>query len=242
MRSELDLGDICAIFFDLDGTLRHSRPSYNDAFFAFIAEKGLSVTDTSRRQALRWAHYYFAGSPEMADDNLTFGDDQNLFMINYVRRWLISCGCEPSYADQLAEPMVQHMRNTLQPEDWVSPDVPSTLQSLKEAGFTLGVVSNRSEAYGGLLEELGLASYFEFSIAAGVVDSWKPDSRIFEHALQRAETSAERTIYVGDNYYADVIGAQRAGLQPVLFDPEGVFPDAECPVIHAIGELQHDLA
>jgi FMN phosphatase YigB (HAD superfamily) len=28
---------------------------------------------------------------------------------------------------------------------------------------------------------------------------------------------------VGDSYFADVVGAQRAGIRPVLFDPHGVF-------------------
>jgi FMN phosphatase YigB (HAD superfamily) len=126
-------------------------------------------------------------------------------------------------------------------DDWVYPDVPATLQSLKGAGYTLGVVSNRSEDYGHLLDSLGFGCLFDFAIAAGVVDSWKPDRAIFIHALQCAETSPDRALFVGDNYYADVIGAQRVGLRPVLYDPEDLFPDANCPVIRSIGDLSHGL-
>ena len=34
------------------------------------------------------------------------------------------------------------------------------------------------------------------------------------------------------------IGAQRAGLKPVLLDPEGLFPEAECSVIRSLSELK----
>ena len=74
------------------------------------------------------------------------------------------------------------------------------------------------------------------------MDSWKPDPRIFQHALDRSETSPQQTHYVGDNYYADVPGAQQAGLQPVLIDPDKVFPKADCPVIRKMGQLKEVLA
>jgi FMN phosphatase YigB (HAD superfamily) len=43
---------------------------------------------------------------------------------------------------------------------------------------------------------------------------------------------------VGDNYFADVIGAQKAKMRAILIDPEGLFPEAECTVIDAFDELQ----
>jgi FMN phosphatase YigB (HAD superfamily) len=49
--------------------------------------------------------------------------------------------------------------------------------------------------------------------------------------------SPQEVIYVGDNYYADVVGARRAGLWPVLYDPLGVFPDPDCTTIKSFDEL-----
>ncbi len=57
------------------------------------------------------------------------------------------------------------------------------------------------------------------------------------HALGLAGSPPGKALYVGDNYYADVLGAQRAGIRPILVDPQGVFPDAECPVIDSVGEI-----
>jgi HAD superfamily hydrolase (TIGR01549 family) len=238
---KLSLEGIRAILFDLDGTLRHNRPSYNDAFFDFCAELGVPDSRENQRRALRWAHYYFAGSAENAADRQRLGHDEDLFLTNYVHRWLIAYGCAPARATDLAPDLYQRMKEAIQPTNWVDPEAPQTLKRLKEAGFTLGVVSNRSEAFDDLMNELDLARYFEFAVAAGEVGSWKPDKGIFLHAIERAGSCPECTIYVGDNYFADVVGAQSAGLRPVLLDPEGVFPDAECPVIRSLSELQNGL-
>jgi putative hydrolase of the HAD superfamily len=99
------------------------------------------------------------------------------------------------------------------------------------------VVSNRTEPYLDLVDSVGLTGYFDFILAAGEVNAWKPDPQIFEHALERAGTLPEEAIYVGDNYYADIIGARGAGLHPVLYDPETIFPDADCAVIPALPHL-----
>jgi putative hydrolase of the HAD superfamily len=123
------------------------------------------------------------------------------------------------------------------PESIVPEDVRRTLPLLKQAGYILGVISNRDKPFQELLHEHGIGHFFEFSLAAGEVNSYKPEPGIFEHVLQRMNLSAQDVIYVGDNYYADVIGARRAGLRPVLYDPRGVFPDPDCTAIKSFDEL-----
>jgi len=82
-----------------------------------------------------------------------------------------------------------------------------------------------------------LRNHFAFTLAGGEVKSFKPERGIFEEALRRAGTSAPETMYVGDNYFADVVGSLRAGLRPVLYDPNRLFPDAECAVIQSFDQL-----
>jgi FMN phosphatase YigB (HAD superfamily) len=43
---------------------------------------------------------------------------------------------------------------------------------------------------------------------------------------------------VGDNYYADVVGARAAGLRPILYDPRGIFPEPDCETIKSFDELK----
>ena len=75
------------------------------------------------------------------------------------------------------------------------------------------------------------------SLAGGEVDSYKPDPGLFNHALNRAHLAPNEAIYVGDNYFADVVGSRRAGLRPVLYDPDMIFPEADCITIRSFNEL-----
>ena len=129
------------------------------------------------------------------------------------------------------------MRENHKPHVWVPEEARTLLALLKEAGYILGVVSNREERYEKQIEEMGIGEYFRFTLAGGEVNSFKPDAGIFQTALERSGTPAPETMYVGDNYFADVVGSRRAGLRPVLYDPIGLFPDAECAVIRSFNQL-----
>lgn len=227
-----------AVLFDFDGTLRHSRPSYTQAFLEIATCLGVPESIDGRLQSQRWLHCYWAQSAEMLADREAFEDQPELFWANHARKKLVAYGCSAEQAAELAPTIYQRMAEEFKPQDWVAPDVLETLGYLQESGFHLAVVSNRNQPCQEDLDRLGLSDFMEFSLTSGEVKSWKPDTRIFEHALQRLEVQPEDAMYIGDNYFADVVGARNAGLQPVLLDPNGIFPDADCPVITAIGDLR----
>jgi putative hydrolase of the HAD superfamily len=111
------------------------------------------------------------------------------------------------------------------------------LELLKESGYVLGMVSNREYSFREEMQEQNLDCYFQFFLAGGEIKSFKPDALIFQHALALAGTSAHETMYIGDNYFADILGSRRAGLTPVLYDPIRLFPEADCAVIQSFAEL-----
>jgi putative hydrolase of the HAD superfamily len=49
----------------------------------------------------------------------------------------------------------------------------------------------------------------------------KPDARIFRAALDRLGVPAERTVMVGDNLEADIVGARRVGMRTILLTRPG---------------------
>ncbi len=228
---------IHTILFDLDETLRYNQPSDEHTFFDFAVQLGLVDSAGKRRRAMRWAHEYWAQSAILMEDIQAYREQEDRFWMNYGRRHLISFDCPEDLAERLAPEIHRLMRECYHPQDYVPPEVPETLQALKEAGFRLGVVSNRTKSYLEQLQKLRLSEFFDCTVAAGVVSAWKPDPEIFQHALRLLGVQPQNCMYVGDNYYADVIGAQRAGLRPVLLDPEGVFPDVKCEVIRSFEGL-----
>ena len=60
-------------------------------------------------------------------------------------------------------------------------------------------------------------NHFEFIIPTSDYLFRKPNKRIFDFALQRAELKPEDVWYIGDQYEADVKGALGAGLMPVWY-------------------------
>jgi len=228
---------IQAVFFDLDGTLRHSIPTGGEVFNQYVASLGFSYTEEDRLRALRWEHQYWASSTDLRDDLLAHSADTENFWIEYSRRRLLALGATLEWAGEVAARASAHMGEMYKPESVVYEDVRRTLPTLREAGYVLAVISNRDRPFQDVLESHNLSEFFPYSLAGGEVDVYKPEPGIFEHALKQMKVTASETVYVGDNYYADILGARRAGLQPVLYDPIEIFPDSDCVTIKSFDEL-----
>lgn len=228
---------IKAVFFDLDGTLRHSVPSGGEVFTDYVITLGLPVSQEDKLRAMRWEHLYWANSPDLRDDLIAHSGESENFWIEYSRRRLVALGAEPTWALSYAPKVSMHMGAEYKPESVTPDDVRRALIQLKEAGYIMAVLSNRNDPFSKVLETHNISEFFDFSIAGGEVNAYKPEPGLFEHALQRANVTAGEAIYVGDNYFADVVGSRRAGLTPVLYDPLGIFPEADCATIETFDEL-----
>jgi HAD superfamily hydrolase (TIGR01549 family) len=228
---------IRAIFFDLDGTLRHNDPAPEKVLLDLAVKLGAPDSPEKRRRALRWVHYYWAQSAEMLRDVENYKGYVEDFWSNYIRQNLLAFECPPALLEQIFPQVSNYMNEQYKPQDRVIPGVLETLKRLRIAGFSLGVISNRTKPYLEQLKALDLEGYFELIVAAGEIKAWKPEPEIFLHALREMNLKAEETIYVGDNYFADVVGARRAGLQPVLVDPERIFSDPGCAVLNSVSDL-----
>jgi len=229
---------IKAIFFDLDGTLRHSVPAGGDVVSDYVASLGVRVNAEDRLRAARWEHFYWASSADLRDDLLSHSGETENFWVEYTRRRLVSMGVSPSMSIDLAPQVSAHMGEMYKPESIVPEDALRVLPELKQKGYIMAVLSNRDKPFHELLESHKLNEHFHFSMAAGEVGVYKPDPKVFEHALERGKVTAQETVYIGDNYFADVVGSLRAGLHPVLYDPNGIFPEADCTTIKSFDELQ----
>lgn len=224
---------IRAVLFDLDGTLRLNRPSGLQAFIEYATELGLHLSSEQRRAVERWVHAYWSGKHSgIARDT----PDPMAFWCEYTHGMLNAAGIEDA-CRQYTQTIVQMFGERYHSEPYVPPEAHTVLRSVREQGYTLGLVSNRLEELTPVATELGLSDYFHFMLSSGQVGAWKPDARIFIRACEIARAEPHECLYVGDNYYADAIGAQAAGLVPVLLDPNDVFPEAECVRIGRLDDL-----
>jgi putative hydrolase of the HAD superfamily len=98
----------------------------------------------------------------------------------------------------------------------ISDDTRSTLQALRTAGKTLGLITNGETAWQTRkLEGLGLGSFFDVVLISEGEGVKKPDAAIFHRALDRIGVAPAEAMFVGDHPEVDVRGAHDAGLVAV---------------------------
>ena len=94
------------------------------------------------------------------------------------------------------------------------------LEYLKNNGIRTGVISNIAYASAVVAERINSLlpeNAFEFIITSSNYMFRKPDRRIFDLALEKAELAPEDVWYIGDQYECDIKGALSAGLFPVWY-------------------------
>ncbi len=81
--------------------------------------------------------------------------------------------------------------------------------------YKIGVIANQSAGTVGRMNQYGLFPYLDLIIASAEEGIEKPDLRIFELALERANCSPENAVMIGDRLDNDIIPAKRIGLKTI---------------------------
>lgn len=119
-------------------------------------------------------------------------------------------------------------------------DAEETLEILSKK-YLLGLVTNgESEAQRMKLKKAGLERFFTENtiVVSGDRGIHKPDVRIFQEAMKKLNVAPEESVFVGDIFSNDVLGAYRAGMTPVWMWNQGERRcNADIKVIHHLKEL-----
>lgn len=114
------------------------------------------------------------------------------------------------------------------------------LQRIRQR-YPLGIISNADGKLSAVLERCGIAECVQSITDSGVLGYEKPHPAIFEAALQTLSAKPEQSLYVGDVYSVDYLGATRAGMQAVLFDVSGAYREQGLPRVESLEELEREL-
>jgi 2-haloalkanoic acid dehalogenase type II len=216
---------IRAICFDLDNTLWDVWPVIMRAereMYDFLAERYPKTVAQLPLEALREVRNEVALEfPEMQHD-FTFLRKQSL-------RKLAQMHAYPDLLVEEAFDVFIRARNEVTLYDEVLP----ALETLR-ARFRLFTASNGNAD----LAQIGIAHLFERSVAARDVGALKPDPAIFHKAIEGTGLAAADVAYVGDDPLMDVVGARRAGMQPIWINRTGAeWPNDIEPPERAIASL-----
>jgi len=133
-----------------------------------------------------------------------------------IREALAHFGIELS-DDELAR-FLEAEHAAWQPARVLGSTTHALLDSLREEGLKLGLVSNAFDP-GWLLrrdlEQMGIEQRIDVAVFSSEVGVRKPHPEIFGRALAAIEVAPERTLFVGDRLYEDVHGAAELGMTTV---------------------------
>jgi len=119
----------------------------------------------------------------------------------------------------------------------VYPEAFEVLGEVRGMGVATGIISNGTKGMETCLRVLGLTDRVNTVLVSALVGYEKPAAEIFRQAEARVGVPAERCLLVGDNYWADIAGARRAGWEALWFNPQGKPAPAPCREVRCLREV-----
>ncbi len=118
------------------------------------------------------------------------------------------------------------------------PGAVDVLGELKKRGYIIGAITNGVSSLQNIkLDTAGIRDLFDVVVVSGDIGIYKPDRRIFDEAIKRANLKNEETLFVGDHPINDIEGALSAQMKVIRMnygdfkgkglDKEGVFAEIE---------------
>lgn len=173
--------------------------------------------------------------------------DSGEYMGPYWTEYLDTYARSLDVEEALVEDAISHLRNEYVTGGLWSHVVagsPEGLRELVDTGVTVGIVSNSDGTVEARLAEMGVLQVgpgpgveVRCLVDSGNVGVEKPDPKIFDYAFEMLDVPREEVWYVGDTPAFDIVGAQRAGLRPILMDPFEVNDDFGVTCVRSLSDV-----
>jgi putative hydrolase of the HAD superfamily len=182
-----------AVAFDVDGTLYSNSLMYLASLPFFLSRPRLMLAFGRVRRAIR-------GVRPVSD----FHDLQ-------ARMLAAELGIDADRARGIIDRRIYRGSERVLSAVPRFPHVRETVAALRAAGMRVGLLTDFP--LGGKLERLGLGGLWDAEIEAERVGYLKPNPEPFEALLGALGSRPAETLYVGNNYRYDVVGARKVGMR-----------------------------
>jgi putative hydrolase of the HAD superfamily len=236
------ISSIRVVLFDLGGTLIYDKdpwpPIYQRADRVLIQ----ALQDAQLHIELSTFFHDHRGLLSLYYDRR--GDDTEEETTAVLLRHLLKEQGNLNVSDAIIATALRAMYKITQANWLPEEDAIPTLQTLKERGFRLGLISNAAddENTQTLIDKGGFRPYLEFIISSAILGKRKPHPAIFQSALDHFHVKADQAVMVGDLKETDILGAHQMGMKSVWItrraiktaDRINVKPEA---VVSALSEI-----
>jgi putative hydrolase of the HAD superfamily len=210
-----------AVFFDLDETLIEHTLSAQELVRQIHVAHGEvldGVSEAQFRAVLRekaaaiWGAMFEPTEPGVEP------------LVGAFRRTLEALGRDAGAARAMRDTFIRLVLAGTRPHAGAK----EALARLRADGVATGIITNGYSYFQEMkIVHHGFAGLTDFVLVSEAVGAHKPDPRIFQLALERAEAAASEAWHVGDHLVNDIAGAESAGITSVLYDPKGDRSPAE---------------
>jgi FMN phosphatase YigB (HAD superfamily) len=219
--------EITTIFFDVGNTLLFPN---HDRIHAPLTERGIAPTPVHLRDLERRTKNEF---DLLATQN---GSHDHSFWWMFYTQLLQEVGLDDN---RVRDQLVSGIRNSA---NW-DRVLTGTCERLQQIGaqFRIGVISNADGKIDQVLAKCGIADCFRTVTDSGLLGFEKPRPEIFQHALKSLNATPQESLYVGDVYSVDYLGARGAGMQAILMDVSGAYVEKGVPRVESLEQLESAL-
>ena len=216
----ITLGDLAKminyVFFDLDETLIDIKKAQNEAIKSLFKKFGFNKNTNLKNFTKKWDdltdyHYKFYTAKE-----ISYEEQRRRRIVDLFQFYNIELSQNPidTYNIYLTE-----FENA-----WsVFDDVIESLQTLKSAGYNLGLISNGDYSQQvQKMQKVGIFELFSFVNTSSQFEYSKPNLKIFETVFKLHEIDFNQVVYIGDSYEKDILPCRDLGISAILIDRKNI--------------------
>lgn len=204
------------IWFDLGYTLVYSRREKKLQDILLRIDKHVDISDIEMA-------YHLTDKLFMREYQGLLCQTKEKFMPIYLEKLFEILNVEVSHRKYLNSRLNEEdIKEDNSGTNWIAYDsVTDILTALKRNSIKIGLISNWDNTLRRVLKQNNLDDLFDHIIISSEVGYAKPDKEIFTFALNKAKVQSHECLFVGDNYYDDVVGSEQVNMKALLINPYG---------------------
>lgn len=210
---------IKAVLFDLFNTLITYQPPREDIHLDILAKNKILIDKKVMASAIKSGDEFFYRENSVSLVKNRPAQEQKSVWYSYEATVLKEAGIDPEPS------LIMDILSALKDVSYkmvLFDDVLPALRELKNMELKLGIVSNIDRDIRPMCSEMGIMNSLDIVLTSLETGLFKPAPEIFLRATAELKVTAGESLYAGDQYQIDVIGANRAGLTGVLVDRDGL--------------------
>lgn len=206
----MKFNNIQHIFFDLDHTLWDFDKNSALAFEMLFREEKIEIGLQEFLDAylpINYNYWELYRNNQISKESLRFGRLKDSFEL---LQYKVSAETIEVLSDKYLQflPVFNHL-------------LADTVEILKylHPKYQLHIITNGfEEVQHNKLNNSNISIYFSTVTTSEEAGAKKPHPQIFEKAIKKSNALPANSLMIGDNYEADIQGAEKAGMQSVYFD------------------------